>query len=139
MNDPALQPLLAGLRAELCAIGGELRVVAATRWELARLELEADLRSAKLLLLAWLVAAVMALTSLPLLGVCLAEALDGCGGIAQGGWLLIFAAGLLVFSLAGGAFAWHRFRRRFLGLQETLEELREDVAWLREKAGNSIN
>jgi hypothetical protein len=32
-------------------------------------------------------------------------------------------------------FARWRFRRRFVGLQETLEELREDLLWLRETGG----
>jgi hypothetical protein len=132
MNDSADRPLLADLRAELGALGGELREMALLRWELARLELQADLVSAKRLAIAWLAAAVMALTALPLVAVCLAEALDGFGQIARGGWLLIFAGSLLILSLAGGYFAWRCFRRRFIGLQETLEELREDFVWLRE-------
>jgi len=68
MNDPAERPLLAGLRAELGALGGELREMAALRWELARLELQADLRSAGRLAVAWLAGVVMALTALPLFG-----------------------------------------------------------------------
>jgi hypothetical protein len=35
----------------------------------------------------------------------------------------------------GGSLAWRRFRRNFIGLRETLEELREDVLWLKEKSG----
>ena len=61
--------------------------------------------------------------------------LDGCGRIARGGWLLIFAGGLLILAVAGGYLAWRRFRRRFIGLRETLEELREDLLWLREEGG----
>ena len=133
MKHSAERPLLADLRAELGALGGELREMAAARWELARLELEADLLSAKRLAIAWLAAAVMAIAALPLVAVCLAEALDGCGHIARGGWLLIFAGGLLILALAGSHLAWRRFRRRFVGLQETLEELREDLVWLQEK------
>jgi hypothetical protein len=127
------RPLLADLRAELGAMGGELREMASARWELARLELQADLLSVKRLAIAWLAAAVMALAALPLLAVCAAEALDGCGNIPRGGWLLIFADGLLMLALGGSYFAWRRFRRRFVGLQETLEELREDLVWLQEK------
>ncbi len=132
MNDPADKPLLADLRAELAALGGELREMAAARWELARLELAADLRSARRLAICWLAAGVAALAVLPLLAVALAEALAGCGGISRGGWLLRLAAGLLVLAGAGGYLAWRRFRRRFLGLRETLEELQEDLLWLRE-------
>ena len=133
MKNSAERPLLDDVRAELGALGGELREMAAARWELARLELQADLRATKQLAIAWLAAAVMALTALPLAAVWLAEALDGCGHIARREWLLIFAGGLLVLALTGGQLAWRRFRRRFLGLQETLEELHEDLVWLGEK------
>ena len=76
--------------------------------------------------------------ALPLALACLADALDGCGGIARGVWLLVFAAGLLAAALAGSLLAWRRFRHRFVGLEETLEELREDLLWLREKQGLGI-
>jgi hypothetical protein len=132
MNDSVNRPLLADIRTELGALGGELREMAAQRWELARLELEADCRSAQRLAIAWLAAAIMTLTALPLLAVSAADALDGWGDIARVGWLLIFAGALLVLALAIGVLAWRRFRRRFIGLQETLEELREDLVWLRE-------
>ena len=89
--------------------------------------------SLKRLAIAWLLAAVFLLTSLPLLAMCLAEQLDGLAGIARTGWLLIFGGGLLILAIVGGYLAWRRFRRKFVGLQETFEELREDVAWLREK------
>jgi hypothetical protein len=135
MNDPTKQPLLADIRKELDAMVGELRELAAARWELARLELEADVRSIKRLAIAGLVAGVMVLTALPLLAMCLAEVLDGYGNIVRGGWLLIFGVGLLLTAVAMVLFARWRFRRRFVGLQETIEELREDVLWLREAGG----
>ncbi len=135
MKTYARQPLLADVRAELGAWGGELREMAVARWELARLELQSDLRSAQQLALAWLAAVLMMVTSLPLVAVCLADILDGCGQIGRGGWLLIFAGGLWTAALGGGLLAWRRFRHRFVGLQETLEELREDLIWLREKKG----
>jgi hypothetical protein len=132
MNDPADKPLLSDLRAGLRALGAELRESAAARWELARLELAADLRSARRLAICWLAAGAVSLAVLPLLAVALADLLDGCGQISRGGWLLMLAGGLLVPAGAGGWLAWRRFRRRFLGLRETLEELREDVVWLQE-------
>lgn len=135
MSDHADQPLLADIRTELGLLGDELREVAAARWELARLELQADMHSAIRLAVVWLAAGIMALTSLPLLAICLAEALDGYGNINNAGWLLIFSIGLLIASLAGGYLAWRCFRRRFVGLQETLEEFREDMVWFQEKGG----
>ncbi len=132
---PPQRPLFADLRDEIGALGAELREMAAARWELARLELQADLRSAKRLAFAWLASAVLALTALPLVAACLAEALDGRAGIHRGRWLLIFAGGLLILALSGGYLAWRRFWRKFTGLRETMEELREDMVWLREKGG----
>ena len=133
MTDSPDRPLLADVRDELGALTAELREMAAARWELARLEIEADVRSTKRLAVAWLVAVVMALTSLPLVAVWLAEVLDEQTNIPRGGWLLIFAAALLLLAGLGGYLAWRRFRRNFLGLRETLEELREDMLWMKEK------
>ena len=106
MKDPADRPLLTNVREELDALIAELREMAAARWQLAQLELAADVQSARQLAIRWLVAAVMALTALPLLVVCLAEALDGYGGIPRAGWLLIFGGGLLLSAAAAALLAW---------------------------------
>ena len=132
MNRSTERPLFADLRDAIGALGSELREMAEARWELARLELLADLRSARRLAFAWLTSAILALTALPLLVACLADTLDGCAGIHRGRWLLIFAGGLLILALSVGYLAWCRFWRKFTGLRETMEELREDVVWLRE-------
>jgi len=129
------RPLLADFREGLDALGDELREMAVARWELARLELSADLRSAKRLAIVWAVSALMIFTALPMLAASLADWLDGDGGISRAGWLLIFGCGLLAAAITAAETARRRFRRRFVGLQETLEELREDVLWLREKRG----
>ena len=134
MNDSSKQPLLADVREQLGSLGSELREMAAARCELAGVEIASDLLSAKRLAVAWAVALVMALTSLPLVAVWMAEVLDELTGIPRGGWLLGFAACLLLTAGVGGYLAWRRFRRNFLGLRETLEELREDVLWLKEKS-----
>ena len=130
------RPLLADLREDFAALGGELRELAAARWELARLEMTADWQAAKRLVIGWLVAAVAGLVALPLLAVSLADGLARWGNIARAEWLLIFAGGLLLLSAASGYLAWRRFRRTVVGLRETLEELREDLVWLRELAAD---
>ena len=135
MSDSTKQPLLADVRKELGSLAAELREMAAARLELARLEIASDLLSAKRLAVAWLVALVMAFTALPLVAVWMAEVLSGLTSIPRGGWLLGFAGCLFLLSGIGGYLAWRRFRRNFLGLRETLEELREDVLWLKEKGG----
>jgi hypothetical protein len=132
MANSTERPLLADVREELGALAVELREMAEARWELARLEIEADVRSAKRLAVAWIAAAILTLTSLPLALVGLAETLAGRAGISRAGWLFIFAAVLLLGANFGGYLAWRRFRRNFLGLKETIEELREDAVWLKE-------
>jgi hypothetical protein len=129
------RPLLADLGDELRALGSELRESLALRWQLALLELRADRRSAVRLAIGVSVSGVMALSALPLLLVWLAARLDQWLGVSRDGWLLILGLALLLSGLASGYLAWRRFRRRFLGLEQTLEELREDAAWLREWSG----
>ena len=127
------RPLLAGLRAELGGLAADAKEMIRLRFELARLEIQADIGHLKRLVFVWGVAAVMALTSLPLFATCVAEALDGRLGIARWGWLLIFGLGLLCTAAACVYFGRVWFRRRFVGLQQTLEELREDLEWVKER------
>ena len=129
------RPLLAELGDELRALGSELRESLVLRWQLALLELRADRRSAVWLTIALSASGVMALSALPLLLVWLAAQLDQWLGVSRDGWLLILGFALLAAGLASGYLAWRRFRRHFLGLEQTLEELREDAAWLREWSG----
>jgi len=133
-TDQSPPSLLARLRAELSALGRELRTALALRWEMARLELTADLRRLRRTVLMLLGAAVMGLAALPLLVVVLAEVLSGWLGIGRVGWLAIFGLGLLAGAVLVGLLAWRRLRAGPLLWEETLEELHEDVQWLREWA-----
>ncbi|MGA2060875.1 MAG: phage holin family protein [Thermoguttaceae bacterium] len=125
--------LLADLKAELSGLKANLGEMLQLRWELARLEIQADIGHLKRLAFIWGVAAVMALTSLPLLATCVADVLDGRLGIARRGWLLIFGLALLCTAFICVYLGRIWFRRRFVGLQQTLEELREDLEWVKEK------
>ena len=129
------RPLLADLTAELRSLGDDLREMLALRYQLFRLEAVSDLKNARRLLVVCAVAGVMILTSLPLFAAALADLLAGVWQIPRWGWLLIFAGLLLILALLAAAWAWRSFRRRFLGLQETLEELKEDRVWLEEWLG----
>jgi len=126
------RPLFSGLQAELGSLNADIRKMAMIRWELARLELAADARSAGRLAVILAIAALLALVSLPLLVVALGCLLDGLLGISQGGWLCIFGLCFLLAATLGSLFAWRRFRRNLVALEETIEELREDMLWLRE-------
>jgi protein-S-isoprenylcysteine O-methyltransferase Ste14 len=127
------RPLLSDLKNEIRGLAADAGEMLSLRCELARLEIQADFRRLKRLAVVWGAAAVMALTALPLLVACVAEMLDGRLGIARMGWLMIFGITLLGIAALCGYVAWRRFRRRFVGLQQTLEELREDLVWVKEK------
>ena len=129
------RPLLSGLRDELGSLAGDVAESLKLRLELAQLELADDYRSGKRLAIVLLIALVVVLTSLPLLLVSLADALHGVAQISRAGWLLVFAIGLLLAAFSSAALAWRRFRRNLVGLQESIEELREDLLWLREWTG----
>lgn len=133
MADP--DPLWTDLRQQVTRLGAELKEMFNLRWQLAVMELRADLESAKRLVLILGAAIVTGLTALPLLGAAAADALDGSLGISRTVWLLIFGSLLLAIACSAAWFGWRRFRRRLIGLEETLEELRDDVAWLRQWAG----
>jgi uncharacterized membrane protein YqjE len=129
------RPLLADLQEELRSLSQEFREMLRLRWELFRLEAISDLKNARRLLIIGIMASVLILTSLPLFAVALADVLAGVWQITRWGWLLIFGGALLAIAVLAAFLAWWRFRRRFLGLQETLEELKEDRVWLEEWLG----
>lgn len=131
------RPLLADLTHEIGSLQADLRQMLTLRWQLARLEVQAAVGQIKRLSIAWLVAGVMLLSALPILAVAAAWWLGelDVGGISFPQWLLIFGLGLLIAAAGGGLLAWRRFRRRFVGLEQTLEELHEDGLWLRQWVG----
>ncbi len=129
------QLLLADLKREIGSLGAELRESVELRWRLAQIELQSDLRLAKRLAGVLLIVSVMVLTALPVLTVCLAQLCDGWLGVSTTLWLAIAGFVLLVGGTAGGYTAYRRFRRSFAGLEQTIEELREDLAWLQEWTG----
>ena len=129
------RPLLDDLKRELAGLGPAVREAAMLRWQLAMLELQADLAATRRLAIVLACAGVAALTALPLLAVALAEALDGWLGLARLGWLLVFGGGLLLGALAATALAWRRFRCTLTALTQTREELAEDLLWINEWLG----
>lgn len=126
------RPLFSGLQAELGSLVSEAREMVVLRWQLAKLELAADARSTARLAIILALAVLMVLVALPILVVSLGSLLHGTCGISQSGWLCIFGVALLATAGLGGFLSWRRFRRNLVGLEETIEELREDMLWLRE-------
>jgi len=116
--------------AELAQLQVELRTALDARWQLARLELGAAALDVRRLAAALAAAGLLGMISLPVLVVALADLLDGLAGLSRTAWLFV-EFGALVLAAAGIAwFAYRRFQRQFTGLEETLEVLREDQAWL---------
>jgi hypothetical protein len=132
-NEP--DSLLGPLLAELAGLRDELRGAAEARWRLARLEIGVALVDVRRLAVAFAVAALLVLVSLPVLVVAVADLLAGTLGIDRTGWLLIEFGALVVIAAATGWLAWRRFRNQFVGLEETLEVLREDLAWAEQMTG----
>ena len=125
-------PLLKDLKDAVGPLGGDLREMAALRWQLALLELKADAAAVKRLAVVLTISAAMGLCGLSLLAVFAADVLDGLCGLSHTGWLLLLGSALLLGAAAAGYAAWRRFRRRFTGLEQSLAEVREDLVWLRE-------
>jgi Putative Actinobacterial Holin-X, holin superfamily III len=123
--------------AEVSRLRDELRDHVAVRWQLARLELTVAFADLRRLAICLAVAGLLALISLPVAVVAAADALAGQFGIDRTGWLLIWFAGLVVAAVATGWLGWRRFQRHFVGLEETLEVLREDQAWVESLAVRS--
>lgn len=136
---PGSEPLFAGVQREAARLAGDFRWALGKRWELARLELAiAGLQLRRLTI--WLAAAALAaLTLLPLLVVLAADGLAMVTSWSRTAWLALFVAVLLVAVPAVCWFAWRRFRREFVGVEATLEELREDVRWLEEYTSQFSN
>ncbi len=123
--------LLGGLKDGLSQVGADISEMARVRWQLAELEVRRGLGAAKRLAIALTIATVCLLSSVPVLVVGLAHVLSRIA-LAPGTWLLIQGLALAVFGGLIAWAAWQRFRREYAGLRETLEEFREDIAWLRE-------
>jgi uncharacterized membrane protein YqjE len=115
---------------EIGRLRDDLRAIVAARWQLARLELSIAFADLWRLAIALAVAAVLALISLPVLIVAVADALSGLWGVSRMGWLLIEFAILVLAAVSTGWLGWRRFKRHFVGLEETLEVLREDQRWI---------
>jgi uncharacterized membrane protein YqjE len=132
-------PLFRDLQEQLAGMAGDAREMLALRWSLARLELRADACTLRRLAIKLAISGVMALTALPLLLAAAAVGLHHWTRIPTGTWLALFALLLLAAAGAIGCLAWRRFRRQFTGMAETLEELREDLEWLKEWRDGRMN
>jgi protein-S-isoprenylcysteine O-methyltransferase Ste14 len=126
------RPLLGELREEISGMAGEVTHLAALRWRLAEIELRESVQTAKRFSICAIVAGVLLLTSLPVFVVSLSAWL-----LPDLSWAWIAGLLLAIAGLAIAWFAWRRFRREFRGLEQSIEELREDLVWIKEWSGRT--
>jgi uncharacterized membrane protein YqjE len=131
--DSDREPLFAGIKDETSRLKADFAELLRVRWQLGKLEAQTAVHSIRRLAIAAAIAGLLALIALPVLVVALANVLDGALGISFAGWLAIFGCGMLVAALALAWFRYRRFRAEFAGLEQSLEELREDFIWLEER------
>jgi hypothetical protein len=126
----------ASLGADARRIWSDLTEMFALRRQLAEEEIRGNVAAARRLAIVGGAAAVLAMTGLPVAIVALAMVLDvhlDDRYDATVAWALTgLGSASLILGLATLRAAWRRFRRDFVGLRESLAELKEDLIWLRE-------
>ncbi len=128
-------PLLDDLKHSVEALAADLRELAALHVRLAQSELNAATQQFRWFAVVLAAAGGVVVVAVSLLAFCLVELLQERLGGARTVWLAGIGLGALVASLAAAWLAWRRFRRRFVGLQQTAAELRENVVWIEEWLG----
>ncbi len=127
------RPLLSELRDELSGMADEAAQLATLRFRLAEIELRESAQTAKRFSIGAGAALVLVLTSLPVLVVALSIWLDNVATLPREvSWAWIFGLALAIGGLAVAWFSWRRFRREFRGLEQSIEELCEDLVWVKE-------
>ncbi|MBX9790975.1 MAG: phage holin family protein [Pirellulales bacterium] len=123
-----------GLLDDARDAGAQLRadVTAAldVRWRLVRLELGTALLALRRLSISMAIAAWLAASVLPVAAVLCAEALARVAELERIAALAIVGGAMLLLAGLIAAVVWWLFRRRWRGVEQTLEFLREDAEWL---------
>ncbi|MEE3370270.1 MAG: phage holin family protein [Planctomycetota bacterium] len=131
-------------RVETPSWAGELRRLfsdfvdlLALRRQLAELEVHNDLRQIKRLGIFGGLGLTQCLVGMAVLAVLVGSLIDqwiatSVVPISRPWGSLLLGAGFIVCGLETLRRSWNRFQRDFSGLKESIAELREDAAWLRE-------
>jgi hypothetical protein len=119
-------------RRELHRVGRDVAHMLTARWELAELEYGAARRDALRLAVVLAFTSVLATVGMALLGEALAQWLGEVSAWPPQAWRIILASVSIFGAAAAAGLGYRRFRREFTGFSESLEEMREDIVWLRE-------
>lgn len=103
------------------------------RQELAETEIKSDLAASKRLVIAGGIGGVAVVTALPLLLAVVSTRIDNYFQFSFPWTACCLSLLLLIVGGLIGWSAWRRFRCEFLGLRESIQELQEDLVWLRER------
>ena len=128
--------VFADLRDEFRGLSSEFKESLDLRRRLAMLELESDLKQGILLAILVVVALVVVLVGFSVLAVAGGLWLDAAYPIAPISWLGVLGLAMITLAAVVVWGGWKRFLRKFTGLEQTLEELREDMSWLEEWMGS---
>jgi sirohydrochlorin ferrochelatase len=102
------------------------------RRQLAEAEIRHDLTVTKRLAIVGGMGAMAAFIGLPILLVALSLQLEAHFQLDHHGWTVGLGSLLLFAGLITLLTAYRRFRRDFVGLEESIAEFKEDLVWLRE-------
>ena len=110
----------------------ELTEMISLRRQLAEAEIRSDVALARWVVVVGGIGLVVVLCGLPVLLVSLALQFENWIGADSHFWSIFLGIVLVVAGALTMWTVWQRFRHEFLGLRESLGELKEDLVWLRE-------
>jgi uncharacterized membrane protein YqjE len=113
----------------------ELREMFGLRSQLAQAEIRSDPAATRRLAIVGGFGLIAVLIGLPLLVSVVTARIDEALQLGFPWVSVTVAVALLGIGLLVGWAAWRRFRFEFLGLRDSLQEIQEDLIWLRDRFG----
>ena len=122
-------------RASILELKDDAAEMLDARIELARLEAEIAARQVKKLAISLALFSVVMLVGLVVLIVLAADLLAPHTLLSREAWLGALGGALLLGGAAASWASYRTFRRNFTAFSDSLAELKEDAAWIREMLG----
>ena len=135
MSHQSSNNLLSALGRQTRRLGRDLREFLVARWLLLEVELRETGAGLRRLVLLSVFVTIVFLSGWTLLLVAMSDMLDGLGGLSRAAWAGILGGSFVLMAIAGTIVALRWLRGTLRGLEQSLEELREDAAWIREWVG----
>ena len=132
MSESTSSSSVSSVGNELVRSWSELTEMISLRRQLAEAEIRSDVALARRVVIVGGIGLVVVLCGLPVLLVSLALQFENWIGADSPFWSIFFGIGLVAAGALTIWTVWRRFRHEFLGLRESMAELKEDLIWLRE-------